>query len=194
MMEFQSLFLWRENATLILEDQEDLPSSCFNPCFYGGRMQLFRGDKDGVFIFKFQSLFLWRENATLNLSLLCQFLYQFVSILVFMEGECNNTWERYYDGYKEVSILVFMEGECNTKKMRQKMVTLHVRFNPCFYGGRMQQRRGSQHNIFVGFKFQSLFLWRENATYWNSIHISMIQQCFNPCFYGGRMQRKCQKK
>ena len=132
---FQSLFLWRENATrverwglqrrnivsiLVFMEGEcnwfwlviTFFEFCFNPCFYGGRMQLIFIGRRIIFWDKFQSLFLWRENATPN---------------------------------------------------RENLLIFNFRFNPCFYGGRMQQY--IKYMFMLGFwPFQSLFLWRENAT------------------------------
>ena len=61
-----------------------------------------------------------------------------------------------------VSILVFMEGECNVHDVNMNGTTK---------------------------EFQSLFLWRENATE-NHIKTATKASSFNPCFYGGRMQHK----
>ena len=66
-----------------------------------------------------------------------------ISILVFMEGECNFFYNiLYYIRLNTISILVFMEGECNKLDDITKDTKRTKNFNPCFYGGRMQLMGG----------------------------------------------------
>ena len=83
-----------------------------------------------------------------------------------------------------------MEGECNGDDVVLKLLPPEdLSFNPCFYGGRMQLVV-CVHLVIQWQKFQSLFLWRENATTEIDYEYThWIGWGFNPCFYGGRMQQ-----
>ena len=64
---------------------------------------------------KFQSLFFWREIATIEVTEMTNLEYYGVSILVFLEGDCNELFGADDIVLKllVVSILVFLEGDCN---------------------------------------------------------------------------------
>ena len=147
----------------------------------------------------FQSLFLWRENATFYaiLILLCQ---SNVSILVFMEGECNVTIPpRIWEIYKQFQSLFLWRENATSLAFSNTTHSYSIRFNPCFYGGRMQllekrnldassnvsilvfmegECNGGQNLVYSIYllTFQSLFLWRENAT---TYELSGALICYN---------------